>query len=163
MSAKHVLRPKSHQRSLSYALNTSKQWDETVAFKFYGRCKQGLLTSPGWSAPWSARGCQWAAWWWLEGQGVGGAGTQADGPACVQKVFMRQATFGACGSDRVSGSRLDTGRRPLQGSLVSEGHSRVRPRPVSVPFGNRYIGGEERRGHSLMTIPQSDHNARALP
>lgn len=49
MSAKHVLRPKSHQRSLSYALNTSKLGDETVAFKFYGRCKQGLLTSTGWS------------------------------------------------------------------------------------------------------------------
>lgn len=79
MSAKHVLRPKSHQRSLNYALNTSKQWDETVAFKFYGRCKQGLLTSPGWSAPWSARGCQWAAWWWLEGQGVGGQGHKRTG------------------------------------------------------------------------------------
>lgn len=23
------------------------------SFKFYGRCKQGLLTSPGWSEPWS--------------------------------------------------------------------------------------------------------------
>lgn len=62
MGAKHVLRPKSHQRSLSYALNTSKLGDETVAFKFYGRCKQGLLTSPGWSAPRSARGCRWLAW-----------------------------------------------------------------------------------------------------
>ncbi|CAL8399336.1 unnamed protein product [Arctogadus glacialis] len=57
MVAEHVFRPWSHQRSLSYALNTSKpRGDETVAFKFYGRCKQGLLTSPGWSAPWSATG-----------------------------------------------------------------------------------------------------------
>ncbi len=53
--AKHVLRPKLHQRSGSYALNTSKPSDGTVAFKFYGRCKQGLLTSPGWSVPWSGR------------------------------------------------------------------------------------------------------------
>lgn len=71
--------------------------------------------------------------------------------------------FGVCGSERVSGSRLDTGRRPLQGSLVSEDLSRVRLRPVSVPFGNRYIGREERRGESLMTIPQSDHNAASSP
>lgn len=41
-----------------------------------------------------------------------------------------------------SGSRLDTGRRPLQGSLVSEHPSRVRLWPASVPFGNRYIGRE---------------------
>lgn len=67
------------------------------------------------------------------------------------------------GSERVSGSRLDTGRRPLQGSLVSEDHSRVRLRSVSVPFGNRYIGREERRGQSLMTIPQSDHNTAPSP
>ena len=67
------------------------------------------------------------------------------------------------GSERVSGSRLDTGRRPLQGSLVSEDLSRVRLRPVSVPFGNRYIGREERRGQSLMTIPQSDHNTAPSP
>lgn len=41
--------------------------------------------------------------------------------------------------------------------------SGVRLRPVSVPFGNRYIGREERRGQSLMTIPQSDHNAVLSP
>ncbi len=84
-------------------------------------------------------------------------------PGCVQNVFMEQATFGVLGSERVPGSRLDTGRRPLQGSLVSEDLSRVRLRPVSVPFGNRYIGREERRGQSLMTIPQSDHNAAPSP
>lgn len=79
-------------------------------------------------------------------------------PGPAQKVFMQQATFGVLGSEGVSGSRLDTGRRPLQGSLVSEDPSRVRLRPVSVPFGNRYIGREEWRGQSLMTIPQSDHS-----
>lgn len=79
------------------------------------------------------------------GQGVGGRDTTDDQPR-VQNVFVQQATFGAYGSDRVSGSRLDTGRRPLQGSLVSEDLSRVCLRPVSVPFGNRYIGREERRG-----------------
>lgn len=91
MGAKHVLRPKSHQRSLSYALNTSKLGDETVAFKFYGRCKQGLLTSPGWSAPWSARVCWWVAWlrwWWcVEGRGGGGRDT-TEWPACVQNVYL---------------------------------------------------------------------------
>lgn len=148
MGAKHVLRPKSHQRSLSYALNTSKPGDETVALKFYGRCKQGLLTSPGWSAPWSARGCWWLAWsrrWCAEGPRRRGQGHNRR-PTRVQNVFVQQATFGVYGSDRVSGSRLDTGRRPLQGSLVSEDLSRVCLRPVSVPFGNRYIGREERRG-----------------
>lgn len=71
---------------------------------------------------------------------------------------MQQTTFGVLGSERVSGSRLDTGTRPLQGSLISEDLSRVRLRPVSVPFGNRYICREEWRDQSLMTIPQSDHN-----
>lgn len=161
MGAKHVLQPKSHQRSLSYALNTSKLGDETVAFKFYGRCKQGLLTSPGWSAPWSAGGCWWLAWWrWLwcvQSQGTGGRDITKR-PGCVQNVFMQKAIFRVLGSDRVSWSRLDTGRRPLQGSLVSEDLSRVCLRPASVPFGNGYIGREERRGQSLMTKPQSDHN-----
>lgn len=96
----------------------------------------------------------------MEGQGIGGRDTTTR-PGCVQNVFMQKATFGVLGSERVSGSRLDTGRRPLQGSLVSEDPSRVRLRPPSVPFGNRYIGREERRGQSLMTIPQSDHNTAA--
>lgn len=74
-----------------------------------------------------------------------------------------RATFGVLGSERVPGSRLDTGRRPLQGSLVSEDLSRVRLWPVSVPFGNRYIGREDGWGQSLMTIPQSDHNAALSP
>lgn len=76
---------------------------------------------------------------------------------------MQHATFRVLASERVSGSRLDTGRRPLQGSLVSEDLSRVHLRPALVPFGNRYIGGEERRGQSLMTIPQSDHNTAPSP
>lgn len=76
MGAKHVLRPKSPQRSPSHALNTSKTGDGTVAFKFYGRCKQGLLTSPGWSAPWSA----------------GGEHDRAAGGGGVQKAGGRDAT-----------------------------------------------------------------------
>lgn len=84
-------------------------------------------------------------------------------PDCVQNVFMQQATFGILGSERFSGSRLDAGGRPLQGSLVSENLSRERLRPVSVPFGNRYIGREDRKSQSLMTIPQSDHNTALSP
>lgn len=98
----------------------------------------------------------------MEGQGVGGRDI-TDQPGCVQNVFMQQATFGVLGSERVCGSRLDTGRRPLQGSLVSEDLSRVRLRPASVPFGNRYIGRDKQRGQSLMTIPQSDHNTAPSP
>lgn len=87
-----------------------------------------------------------------------GQGRKRERVACDQNVSVQKATFG--GPDGASGSRLDTGRRPLQGSLVSEGHSRVRPRPVSVPLGNRHTGrgGEDR---SAMTIPPSDHNAAA--
>lgn len=120
-----MLRPKSHQRSLSYALNTSKQWDETVAFKFYGRCKQGLLTSPGWSAPWSARGCQWAAWWWLEGQGVGGRDTSGPAGLCPEGLHaaghiwsprIRQGVWEQTGHRQTSTSRVSGFRGPQQGT-----------------------------------------------
>lgn len=90
-------------------------------------------------------------------RGVGGRDVP-HWPGCVQNVFMQQDTFGVLGSERVSGSR-----RPLQGSLVSEDLSRVHLGPVSVPFGNRYSGREQYGGKSLMTIPQSDHNAAPLP
>lgn len=67
-----------------------------------------------------------------------GQGRKRAQVACDQNVLVQKATFG--GPDGTSGSRLDAGRRPLQGSLVSEGHSRVCPRPASVPLGNRHIG-----------------------
>lgn len=152
MGAKHVLRPKSHQRSVSYALNTSKLGDETVAFKFYGRCKKGLLTSPGWSAPWSARGWWWLAWqtWWCaEGPRHRGQGHNQPTDQAVSRMSSRgRPHLESPDPMGASGSRLDTGRRPLQGSPVSEDLSRVRLRPVSVPFGNRYICGAERRGQT---------------
>lgn len=87
------------------------------AFKFYGRCKQGLLTSPGWSEPWP-----------------GGVHAQREGASMessdqtVPNVFMQyfmQSCKGVC-------------TQSLQESLVSEDPSRVW---LSHPrLGNRSSG-----------------------
>lgn len=78
------------------------------AFKFYGRCKQGLLTSPGWSEPWP-----------------GGVHAQREGASkegsdqTVPNVFMQ------CFMQRCK----DVCTRSLQESLVSDDPSRVRLSP----------------------------------
>lgn len=129
MGAEHVLRPKSHQRSLSYALNTSKPRDETVAFKFYGRCKQGLLTSPGWSAPWSG---------WCGRRSGGGGGPRRRGQGRKQSprrgphLELLRRFLGA------DWTQADVHFKGLWFQRTSAGFV---PGPAPGLFGNRYIGG----------------------
>lgn len=164
MGAKHVLRPKSHQRSLSNALNTSKPGDETVAFKFYGRCKQGLLTSTGWSAPWSDERLLVVSvvvvvvCVWRERAETSGAGTGRTLPTrpCPKCLCGSRVTFGDPPDLRgFSGSRPDAGRQtstsrvssfrgPQQGTAEAPRRSHLETDTLAE---------EGRRGHGLMTIP----------
>lgn len=120
MGAKHVLRPKSHQRSLSYALNTSKLGDETVAFKFYGRCKQGLLTSPGWSAPWSEELLLLRRCHSVDRANRLGAGADHPGPESLHVAghiwspWIWEGSWAQTGHRQTSTSRLSGFRRPQQ-------------------------------------------------
>lgn len=166
MGAKHVLRPKSHQRSVSYALNTSKLGDETVAFKFYGRCKKGLLTSPGWSAPWSARGWWWLAWqtWWCaEGPRHRGQGHNRPTKRCPEclrvagRIWSPRIRWGLLGADW---TQADVHFKGLRFQKTSAGYvSGLRQSHLETDTFAERSGGAKR----LMTIPQSDHNAAPSP
>lgn len=79
------------------------------SFKFYGRCKQGLLTSPGWSEAWP-RGVH------AQREGVSKESSDQTVPNVFMQCFMRSCK-GVC--VHTITSRVSGFRRPQQGTAVS--------------------------------------------
>lgn len=85
------------------------------AFKFYGRCKQGLLTSLGWSEPWPGG---------VHAQREGGSerAIKESSDQTVPNVFMHrfmQSCKGVHTHTHMITSRVSGFRRPQQGTAVS--------------------------------------------